>query len=144
MESHKEGVLDVFQEHVALCHDVVLLEVGKELEFQAKVQCSPPYGPTAVLKARRSCKFYGVSSRKETNLSFLTCFIPVLLHFPMAPRNPCLTCGLSTWTLTQPQYIPIVLPGLLIHWLLFAEVAKDSRHTSFFFRMVFLCKTFTA
>lgn len=25
MESHKEGVLDIFQEHIAFCHDVVLL-----------------------------------------------------------------------------------------------------------------------
>lgn len=30
MESHEEGVLDIFQEHVALCHDVVLLSKSRQ------------------------------------------------------------------------------------------------------------------
>lgn len=30
MEPHKEGVLDIFQEHVALCHDVVLLSKSRQ------------------------------------------------------------------------------------------------------------------
>lgn len=30
MESHQEGVLDIFQQHIAFCHDVVLLSKGRE------------------------------------------------------------------------------------------------------------------
>lgn len=29
MESHKEGVLDIFQEHIAFCHDVGLLSKSR-------------------------------------------------------------------------------------------------------------------
>lgn len=30
MESHKEGVLNIFQEHVPFCHDVVLLSESRQ------------------------------------------------------------------------------------------------------------------
>lgn len=30
MESHKKRVLDIFQEHIAFCHDVVLLSKSRQ------------------------------------------------------------------------------------------------------------------
>lgn len=30
MESHKKGVLDIFQEHIAFCHNVVLLSKSRQ------------------------------------------------------------------------------------------------------------------
>lgn len=30
MEAHKEGVLDIFQKHIAFCHDVVLLSKSRK------------------------------------------------------------------------------------------------------------------
>lgn len=137
MESHKEGVLDIFQEHIAFCHDVVLLAKSTQgIRFSGKTPIQPAAQAHPCFE--RSWEPYGSPPAPGRKYSALSWIHLTLLHISMAQRTPRLTCELSTWILAS-----IALPGLLTHWLP-GEAAGDSRHTSFFFRMVFLCKTFTA
>lgn len=75
MESHKEGVLDIFQEHVAFCHDVVLLSRSRQsTKDSGKDPAQPALRLTDAFKAGGSWEPTRVisSPKKRTTPSYVT------------------------------------------------------------------------
>lgn len=95
MQSHKEGVLDIFQEHVAFCHDVVLLSKSRQgIKVPGKDSAQPALRAHCCFQNRWKLGVHeGHFQPQKENHSLLADLINLYFDL-MAQANPCLTCEL--------------------------------------------------